>query len=511
MLPFRGDVLGAHWGGEAMLSPLSSLWPNASTLEREREVKRIMKAAHSVGAFNRGWVRIALRSIGLCVLAARCYAAGGVECNIGAYLLSDGSIVDIAPSDDDALRWRRLDGTTGALHKTVTGMWTSTSGWTDRGDGESVSFSECDKRSIEFDGVRGERIDFNVRETMFHSRGTALAGRLVMPLGRSKVPVVVLVHGSEQDSALETFFLQRLLPAYGVGAFVYDKRGTGHSAGTYSQDFNLLADDAVAAMREARRLAGSRLTRIGYQGGSQGGWVAPIAANRARVDFVIVCYGLAVSVIDEDQQEVEIEMREKGYSPAEITQALEVARAAEAVVASHFTKGFAELDAMRAKYRSAPWYKDLHGNYTYMLLPYSETQLRELGSTKLSFTRSTPFHYDPMPTLRADMVPQLWVLGGEDYEAPSAETSGRIKSLIESGLPFTLACYPHAEHGMTLFEIQADGTRVSTRYAPGYFAMIRDFARFGQLPGTYGDAEISRSRLRSVPAVGTSSHRGGNY
>src|ERR1700737_1831430 len=45
------------------------------------------------------------------------------------------------------------------------------------------------------------------------------------------------------------------------------------------------------------------------------GWVAPIAANREHVDFVIVCFGLAVSVIDEDQQEVEIEMREKGHSP----------------------------------------------------------------------------------------------------------------------------------------------------------------------------------------------------
>lgn len=75
-------------------------------------------------------------------------------------------------------------------------------------------------------------------------------------------------------------------------------------------------------MREARRLAGSRLSRIGYQGGSQGGWVAPIAANRAPVDFVIVCYGLAVSVIDEDQEEVEIEIREKDTPPARLLRLL---------------------------------------------------------------------------------------------------------------------------------------------------------------------------------------------
>lgn len=474
-----------------------------------------MNAVPPAGAINRGWVRIALRSIGLCVLAARCYSAAGVppqitdpnapmarplpECHVGAYLLSDGTVVDIAPSDDDALRWRRFDGTTGALHKSATGVWTSTSGWTDRGDGKSASFSDCDKGAIEFDGVHGKRIDFNVREATFRSHGTALAGRLVMPSGSSKVAVVVLVHGSDQNSALDTFFLQRLLPASGVGAFVYDKRGTGRSAGTYTQDFSVLADDAVAAMREARRLAGTRLTRIGYHGGSQGGWVAPLAATRARVDFVIVAFGLAVSVIDEDQQEVEIEMREKGHSSAEIAQALEVARAAEAVIASHFTEGFAELNAVRAKYRSAPWYKDLHGNYTYMLLPYSETQLRELGGTELSFARNTPFYYDPMPTLRAGRVPQLWILGGEDYQAPSAETVRRIEALIAADDPFTLAYYPYAEHGMTLFDVNADGTRISTRYAPGYFKLIRDFARDGHLTGTYGDAELTKPHTRNPP------------
>jgi uncharacterized protein len=413
------------------------------------------------------------------------------DCHIGSYRLADGNVVDIAPSVDDTLRWRQFEGATGALHKTATGNWNSTYGWTDRGDGKVVSFSDCGAGRVDFDGVSGQRIAFDVREATFKTHGIALASRLVMPMGKDKVPIVVLVHGSEHDSALTDYFLQRMLPAEGVGAFVYDKRGTGKSEGRYTQDFSLLADDAVAALREARQLAGARLGRIGFQAGSQGGWVAPIAANRTSLDFVIVCFGLAVSVIDEDQQEVEIEMREKGYSPAEIAQALEVARAAEVVVASRFTQGFAELDAMRAKYRSAPWYKDLHGNYTYMLLPYSEPQLRELGATKLSWTRSTPFSYDPMPTLRADRVPQLWILGGEDYEAPSAETRRRIESLSAIGKPFTIAFYSAAEHGMTLFEPGADGSRNSTRYASGYLRMIRDFARDGRLHGSYGDASLS--------------------
>lgn len=456
-----------------------------------------MKTTHSYEAVGRNRFRVALSFIALCASAAGCHAADSDACRTGSYKLSDGSVVDIAPPDDDGVRWLRFDGTTGVLHKATSGQWTSTSGWSDRPDGKQVSFGDCSAGTIRFDGVAGQRIPFDVSDTRFQGAGVTLAGRLVLPKGTDRVPIVVMVHGSDPSSALEgtgAFSLQRLLPAYGVGVFVYDKRGTGASTGTYTQDFSVLADDAVAAMREARRMAGSRLGRIGYQGGSQAGWVEPIAANRAPVDFVIVCYGLAVSVIDEDQQEVEIEMREKGHSPAEISQALEVARAAEAVIASHFTEGFQELDAARAKYSSAPWYKDVHGNYTYMLLPYSEAQLREMGRTTLSFAQHTPFHYDPMPTLRADKAPQLWILGGEDYSAPSAETSRRIKSLMAEKLPFTLALYPHAEHGMTLFETQADGGRLSTRYADGYFAMIRDFARSGQIPGTYGDAKITRRR-----------------
>ncbi len=433
----------------------------------------------------------AVALVGLVLAAPATPAAETLDCHVGIYRLKDGALVDIAPADGGALRWRRLDGTTGALRKAPGGDWTSTLGWTDRRDGVRVSLPDCTTGVIGFDGLRGHRVALRATDTTFRSHDTTLEGRLVMPTGSSRVPVVVLLHGAEHDSALTYYFLQRMLPAQGVGVFVYDKRGTGASGGTYTQQFSLLADDAVAAMREARRLAGARASRIGYQAGSQGGWVAPIAASLAPVDFVIVCFGLAVSVIDEDQQEVELEMHDKGHSPADTAKALEVARAAEEVIASRFTRGFEAFDAVRAKYRDEAWYRDLHGNFTWALLPYSEAQLRELGP---SFDWGTPFHYDPMPVLRASTVPQLWILGGRDYEAPSAETSRRIRSLIADGLPYTLAYYPAAEHGMTLFETAADGSRRSTRYAPGYLAMIRDFARYGRLRGTYGDAELAAPR-----------------
>src|SRR6266576_5953340 len=444
-------------------------------------------------------IRSLLLGLILCSLSAICIGAAlsgenaGVDCQIGTYRFSDGEIVDIAQSEGKTFRWRKFDGTTGVLHKKQDGSWTRTLGWTDRPDGHSASFTRCATGEIEFDGKKAHRIPFDTTDTVFEGRGgIKLAGRLVLPKGDNPVSIVVLVHGAERDSARESYALQRLLPAENVGVFVYDKRGTGGSAGKYTQDFDMLADDAVAAMREAKRIAGTRCARIGYQGGSQGGWVAPLAATRAPVDFVIVSFGLAVSVIDEDQQEVALEMRLKGHSQEEISKALEVASAAEAVFESGFTKGFDRFDAIRAKYRNESWYKDIHGNYTHFILPYTAAEIREKGK---NFIFGTPFRYDPMPTLRAVEAPQLWILGEDDLEAPSAETSRRLKTLIAEGKPITLALFPRAEHGMTEYEIASDGERVSTRYAPGYFIMMRDFARDGQLSGAYGSSAIVKPKV----------------
>ena len=74
-------------------------------------------------------------------------------------------------------------------------------------------------------GCKGKRIALDVTQTRFQSGSVDLAGRLVMPKGLRPVPIVVLVHGSEQFSARDFYALQRLFPSEGIGVFVYDKRG----------------------------------------------------------------------------------------------------------------------------------------------------------------------------------------------------------------------------------------------------------------------------------------------
>src|SRR5260221_12740929 len=112
-----------------------------------------------------------------------------------------------------------------------------------------------------------------------------------------------------------------------------------------------------------------------------------------------------------------------------------------------------------------------------------------------NFVFPPPFRYEPMPALHASTTPQLWILGADDLEAPSAETATRIKTLIADGKNFTLAVYPGAEHGMTEYEFDAKGERVSTRFVTGYFQMMADFVHNSRISARYGTAEITPPRM----------------
>ena len=411
------------------------------------------------------------------------------DCHVGFYRLADGSGVDIAPRESDSLRWRMTDGTTGELHRGAGDAWTSSLGWTGRPDGKQVTFADCAVGTMTFDRHAAVRVQFLTQDATFRSGDAELAGRLVLPQGDGTVPIVVLVHGSENQSARDFYADQRLFPSLGVGVFVYDKRGTGDSAGVFTHDYQELAQDAVAAVAAARKLAGARAGRVGFYGTSQGGWVAPLAATQTRVDFVIVGYGLAVSPMAEDTEAVEFDMRRAGFGAAETAQALEVARAAQQIVIEGFGDGYAALYAKRERYSAEPWFKFLRGNVTHLMLELPEELLRSQGP--VLFNGVQPF-YDPLPVLRQLDTAQLWILAAQDIDAPIGETLRRLRALQKARKPISVVVFPDAEHGMYEFEADAQGARASTRRPADYLPLMVEFARGGKIRSRYGNAAVYR-------------------
>ena len=409
------------------------------------------------------------------------------SCHVGLYELADGSTLDLAASAEGRMRWRRPDGTSGAFDLAGAHAGESRLGWTKRPDRHVVKLGDCD--TLTFDGAAAKRVALVVREVRFDSDGTELVGRLVLPAGTARVPVVVLLHGSEHDSALAFDSLQRRLPSQGVGAFVYDKRGTGASGGRYTQDFDQLARDAIAALAAARRLGGERVGRIGFEGPSEGGWIAPMAATRADVDFVIVAFGLAVSVIEEDREAVAVNMADHHHSPADTAKAMALVDAADAVLLNPTLEVYDRFAAVRDPWRNEPWFKDVHGDIAWAILPVKRDEVLALAR---QMDWHTPWLYDPRETIAHVKPPQLWVLAEDDLDAPSAETARRLAQLRLAGHPIATALWPHTEHGIFEYETDAAGERTSLRQPEGYLALLADFARGAALKPSYGTAALAR-------------------
>lgn len=425
-----------------------------------------------------------------CLGPARAAEAINHDCLTGAYRLDDGRILDLGPGGNGNLRWRLMDGRTGWVGPS--NNWSSALGWTTRPDGVVLDLPPCGSETIGFTDqggqpLSGHRVPLVVQDVTFTSGGVKLVGRLVLPPGKDRVPIIVRLHGSESSASVPSAFEQRMFPAQGVGLFVYDKRGTGQSGGKFTKDFEVLARDAVAAVLEARRLAGARLGRIGFQGGSQGGYIGPLAATLTPVDFVIADFGLVATPAEQNTDVTVLQMARKGYGPDDLKAIAEVAQATNLVVGSHFKSGYAELDAARAKYSAAPWFKELSGEWTGEVLKYSDALLRIAGPAQED---GTPVNYDPVPVLQRVRAPMLWVLADEDSTAPSAHTRVRLAALAAKGAPVTVLDFPNTDHGVLEFLTTKDGQRAMTRYAEGYLQTTLDWARTGQLHMPYGHAAL---------------------
>ena len=386
-------------------------------------------------------------------------AATAPACAPGAYASPAGDLAAVVRVAA-ALRYTRLEGARGDL-TSPDGALKCTDGVVRGRDGEAWT-----------------RVAFRSTEVDFTSHGVRLHGVLLQPASaKSRPPLVVLVHGSERTSPNGSS-VQQLFTAQGVATFAYDKRGTGRSGGVYTQDFVLLADDAAAALEATRRTCRSCFSRVGLHGGSQGGWIAPLAALKARADFVEVAFGVIGTPIEQDQWQVDYQLRDLGFTPGPEVHA--VTDATAKVAASDFTEGLDGVDAVRRKYGQEPWFARLDGQYT------GELTRGEVDRAR-SESPAVPWGYDAAAVLRRLRIPQLWVFAQEDATAPSAPSIARLEALRRQGTDATIVAYPHTDHGIATFTTDASGQRHNTGLAPGYLRLIADWAK-GSVAPPYGDA-----------------------
>ncbi|MEM7670602.1 MAG: alpha/beta fold hydrolase [Pseudomonadota bacterium] len=354
--------------------------------------------------------------------------------------------------------------------------------------GDETDALTCGEQAVRLDdGSIWPQVPLRISDTPFTAGDVTLAGQLIEPPDAdASTPLIVIAHGSEPSGWIEIARDPYQMVGRGISVFVYDKRGTGHSEGAYTQNFPQLADDLIAASAEARRMAEGRYGRFGLFGLSQGGWIAPLAAERAGAEFIGIGYGLVVDIREEDAAQVELELREAGYGDDVIAKARTLTDATALIVTSGYREGLEELDAARDLYRDEPWYALVRGGFTGVMLGLSSEEMRTNGIPQ--FDRlNIDWSLVPMEVLRGVAVPQLWVLAAMDREAPVDVTLERLQTLKSEGKDITIFMFPETDHGMWEYVQAEDGSRRTTKITAGYYDLMADWAK-GGAQKSYGAA-----------------------
>ena len=345
----------------------------------------------------------------------------------------------------------------------------------------------CGTGNVTVGDKRWAPIAFREIPATFDSVGTKMTGVLIEPPGNdAKRPLVVMVHGSERTSPIGGVY-GYAMAAQGISVFVYDKRGTGGSEGEYTQNFELLAEDAAHALGQARSMTAGRHGRAGFFGGSQGGWVAPLAATRTKADFVAIGFGLVASPIEEDREQMVSEVRAAGLGRDAEALVSRLSAAMADLLLSDFRTGYEALDAVRREMADKPCAAKIDGEYSGAIARMPNEDLRRIGAARFDNLELIS-DYDAVAALKKLDAPLLWVLAGEDREAPIETTRGALLGLAKAGKPVDVYLFPQTDHGMWEFTTDASGERHITRITDGYLKLLGDWIK-RDVRGTYGRAE----------------------
>ncbi len=248
-------------------------------------------------------------------------------------------------------------------------------------------------------------------DVTFANGGVTLHGTVIAPPGGTKLPGLVMVHGSGAHSREDYREQAEAFARQGIATLIYDKRTDGYSQ--FERSYSTLADDALAAVSVLRKRSDVDPARVGVWGLSEGGWVAPLAASRSSdVAFVVTLGANGVEPSRQQAWAVENQFRRLG------------------------------MDGSIVRMASA--------------------MLRQLAGAGV-FPEA---HYDPVPVLTSLRQPVLGLWGAKDILTPPGEA---VRIFRESVAHHTLRVFPDAQHQLRR---TTDGFDKLPGYAPGYLELV---------------------------------------
>jgi pimeloyl-ACP methyl ester carboxylesterase len=233
-------------------------------------------------------------------------------------------------------------------------------------------------------------------------------------------------------------------------------------------------------VRSRSEIDGDKVNLAGY---SQGGWIAPLAALKdGNIRSIFVGYGVAVPVLGEDRWGYVYALQQHGFGDKDIAEVDRVA-AILGDIFDHDRNRWSDLSRALRESRSKPWFETAkHSDSIFGAIVGTEMPLWVVRPYLWwKYGRNDPPFidrlYDPVETLAKLDVPSFWIFGGEDSSAPTQWSIDVLSKLQAANKPIEYFVYPDAEHGITRFRQNEDGSRTTLGFEDGYFRQQLDWFR----------------------------------
>ena len=241
----------------------------------------------------------------------------------------------------------------------------------------------------------------------------SLVGNLVTPNNEKRNPLIIVAHTSSaatRDSEVYQHLIE-VLPKNGIGIFIFDRRGSGHSSGNFENaSFLDLASDIIASINLLKQRNDIDSSKIGIWGLSQGGWIAPLVASLSEdVSFIIPISSSGVSPAEQMNYSAEFELRDNGFSEEKINLMLNIRKSV-----NEYFRGEKDYSPVLNEVnlvRSEDWFK-----FAYLdgELPKNPTETKWFQ--ELDFT--------PIPIIKKINIPVLLLYGEKDPWVPIQKSIG---------------------------------------------------------------------------------------
>jgi hypothetical protein len=306
--------------------------------------------------------------------------------------------------------------------------------------------------------------------------GVTLAATVTRPDTSAAVPGVVLISGSGPQDRDETiaghkpfWVMADYFTRRGFAVLRYDDRGVGGSTGDFRRaTIENFATDAQAALDALQRHPGVDSARVGFLGHSEGGLVAPLAAQRSSEAAFLVLIGTPGVPGDELlYQQAEALATAQGAQGYSLAQQRGTQQRLYNIILS-------DADSTEKANQLAQVMREASGIEGDQAI---NTEIRRLLSPWFqNFLR-----YDPRPALRAVDAPVLALTGTKDLQVPADTNLAAIRQALKAGdnAAYTVEAIEGLNHLLQPADtgLPSEYARIETTVAPEALARIAGWIR----------------------------------